>query len=69
MERGFYINLQDLLSSWYRAQTQVNSISKNRHDVEVQYMAFKRVSYRLRVHGLGPKDWVLCHSAIFLTAK
>lgn len=56
MERGFYINLRDLLSSWYRAQTQVNSISKNRHDVEVQYMAFKRVSYRLRVHGLGPKD-------------
>lgn len=55
MQRGFCINLLDLLSSWYSAQTQVNSISKNRRDVALQYTVFKHVFYKAEVLGSCPR--------------
>lgn len=73
MQRGFYINLLDLLSSWYSAQTQVNSISKNRHDVALQYTAFKHVFYKAEVLGSSPRYSVVLFctydSVIFLVVK
>lgn len=73
MQRGFYINLLDLLSSWYSAQTQVNSISKNRRDVALQYTAFKHVLYKAEVLGSSPRHSAVLFctygSVVFLVAK
>lgn len=55
MQRGFYINLLDLLSSWYSAQTQVNSISKSRCDVALRYTVSKHVFYKAKVLGSSPR--------------
>lgn len=73
MQRGFYINLLDLLSSWYSAQTQVNSTSKKRHDVALRYTAFKHVFYKVEVLCSSPRYsavlFCTCDSVIFLVAK
>lgn len=73
MQRGFYINLLDLLSSWYSAQTQVNSISKNRRDVALQYTVFKHVFYKAEVLGSCPGTLLFCSAhtdtVIFQVAK
>lgn len=73
MQRGFYINLLDLLSSCYSAQMQVNSISKNICDVALQYMAFKHVFYKAEVLCSSPRYSAVLFctydSVIFLVAK
>lgn len=73
MQRGFYINLLDFLSSWYSAQIQVNSISKNRRNVALQYTAFKHLFYKAEVLSSSPRYSVVLFctygSVIFLVAK